>query len=222
MLAAITPRTKLAFIATPNNPTGTMTTRQELDGWFERVPDHVLTVIDQAYFEYVEDPDYPDAIADYARSGRRVLVLRTFSKIYGLASLRVGYGVAPEPLITAIGKVRRAFDVTSAAQEAALASLVDEAEVARRRVANRQSMTALEDTLRRNGFDPVTPAVANFFFVDTGEDARELNEALMHRGVIVRPMGPFGAPQALRITAGTLDEIAFLAEQLAHVAPARA
>jgi histidinol-phosphate aminotransferase len=222
MLAAITPRTKLAFIATPNNPTGTMTTKQELDGWFERVPDHVLTVIDQAYFEYVEDPDYPDAIADYARSGRRVLVLRTFSKIYGLASLRVGYGVAPEPLITAIGKVRRAFDVTSAAQEAALASLVDEAEVARRRAANRQSMTALEDALRRNGFDPVTPAVANFFFVDTGEDARELNEALLHRGVIVRPMGPFGAPQALRITAGTLDEIGFLAEQLTHVAPARA
>jgi len=222
MLAAITPRTKLAFIATPNNPTGTMTTRQELDGWFERVPDHVLTVIDQAYFEYVDDPDYPDAIAEYARSGRQVLVLRTFSKIYGLAALRVGYGVGPEPMITAISKVRRAFDVTSAAQEAALASLADESEVVRRRAANRESMTALEETLRRNGFSPVGPAVANFLFVDTGEDARALNEALMRRGVIVRPMGPFGAPHALRITAGTLDEIAFFAAQLPQVVPAPA
>src|SRR5262249_463119 len=206
MLAAITPRTKLAFVATPNNPTGTMTTRQELDGWFERVPGHVLTVVDQAYFEYVEDPDYPDAIAEYARSGKQILVLRTFSKIYGLAALRVGYGIGPEPVITAIGKVRRAFDVTSAAQEAALASLEDAAEVTRRRAANRESMTALEEALRRSGFDPVMPAAANFVFVDTGEDARVLNDALLRRGVIVRPMGPFGAPHALRITAGTLDE----------------
>jgi histidinol-phosphate aminotransferase len=221
MLEAITPRTKLAFIATPNNPTGTMTTRAELDAWFERVPEHVLTVVDQAYFEYVDDPDYPDAIAEYARTGRQILVLRTFSKIYGLAALRVGYGVGPEPVITAIGKVRRAFDVTSAAQEAALASLADEPEVVRRRAANRESMMALEETLRRNGFDPVSPAVANFFFVDTGEDARALNEALLHRGVILRPMGPFGAPHALRVTAGTLDEIAFLAEQLPAVVPSR-
>jgi histidinol-phosphate aminotransferase len=217
MLEAITPRTKLAFIATPNNPTGTMTTRAELDGWFTCVPDHVLTVIDQAYLEYVEDPEYPDAIAEYARAGRRVLVLRTFSKIYGLAGLRVGYGVGPEPVVTAIGKVRRAFDVTSAAQEAALASLDDEAELAGRRASNRDAMVALENALRRHGLDPVTPAVANFLFVETGEDATELNTALLHRGVIVRPMGPFGAPRALRITAGTLDEIAFLSEQLEAV-----
>ncbi len=222
MLAAVTPRTKLAFIATPNNPTGTMTTRAELDEWFERVPEHVLTVVDQAYFEYVADPDYPDAIAEYARTGRRILVLRTFSKIYGLAGLRVGYGVGPEPVITAIGKVRRAFDVTSAAQEAALVSLDDTAELARRRAGNREAMAVLEDTLRRHGFDPVTPAVANFFFVETGEDVVELNAALLRRGVIVRPMGPFGAPGALRITAGTLDEIAFLSEQLREVVPARA
>ena len=222
MLEAVTPRTKLAFVATPNNPTGTMPARAELDGWFERVPEHVLTVVDQAYFEYVEDPDYPDTVAEYARAGRRILVLRTFSKIYGLAGLRVGYGVGPEPVITAIGKVRRAFDVTSAAQEAAIVSLDDTAELARRRAGNREAMAALEDTLRRHGFDPVTPAVANFFFVETGEDVAELNDALLRRGVIVRPMGPFGAPRALRITAGTLDEIAFLSEQLQAVMPARA
>lgn len=214
MLAAITPRTKLAFIATPNNPTGTMTTRAELEDWFARVPDHVLTVIDQAYFEYIEDPDYPDAVAEFARSGRRVLVLRTFSKIYGLAGSRIGYGVGPEPVVTAIGKVRRAFDVTSAAQEAALVSLDDTAELVRRRAANREAMVALEEALRRHGLDPVTPTVANFLFVETGEDAHALNDALLQRGVIVRPMGPFGAPGALRITAGTLDEIAFLSEQL--------
>jgi histidinol-phosphate aminotransferase len=219
MLAAVTPRTKLAFIATPNNPTGTMTTREELDHWFEHVPDHVLTVVDQAYFEYVEDPDYPDAIAEYARAGRQVLVLRTFSKIYGLAAMRAGYGVGPAPVIAAIGKVRRAFDVTSPAQEAALVSVGDEAELARRRAMNDESMAALAAALRGAGLEPV-PGVANFLFVETGEDAAVLNEALLHRGVIVRPMGPFGAPEALRITAGTLDEIAFLAEQLAQIVPA--
>jgi histidinol-phosphate aminotransferase len=221
LLDAITPRTKLAFIATPNNPTGTMTTRDELDSWFARVPDHVLTVVDQAYFEYIEDPDYPDAIAEYAKAGHRVLVLRTFSKIYGLAGMRVGYGVGPEPVVTAIGKVRRAFDVSSAAQAAALASLDDPAELERRRGDNRLAMAALEDALRSHGLDPVTPAVANFLFVETGDDAQALNDALLRRGVIVRPMGPFGAPGALRITAGTPAEIAFFAEQLAHVAPAR-
>jgi histidinol-phosphate aminotransferase len=222
MLGAITPRTKLAFIATPNNPTGTMTSRAELDAWFERVPDHVLTVVDQAYLEYIDDPDYPDVIAQHARAGRQVLVLRTFSKIYGLAALRVGYGVGPEPVITAIGKVRRAFDVTSVAQEAALASLGDTVELERRRATNREAMAALEAALREHGFDPVTPAVANFLFVETGGDARVLGDALLRRGVIVRPMGPFGAPGALRITAGTPEEIDFFADALEAVAAARA
>ena len=95
LLDAIGPRTKLVYVATPNNPTGTMTTRTELDAYFERVPEHVLTVLDQAYFEYIDHSDYPDGIEEYAKAGRRVLVLRTFSKIYGLAGLRVGYGVGP-------------------------------------------------------------------------------------------------------------------------------
>lgn len=216
LLAAITPRTKLVFIAAPNNPTGTTNSRAELDVYFERVPPHVLTVLDQAYFEYVEDPGYPDAIAEYFDAGRRVLVLRTFSKIFGLAGLRVGYGIGPEEVITAIGKVRRAFDVTSAGQEAALASLRGADEVERRRVANRDAMKLLHDVLREHRLEPAGPAVANFLFVRV-DDAVVANEALLRRGVIVRPLGSFGAPDALRITAGTPDEIAVLGEALAEM-----
>jgi histidinol-phosphate aminotransferase len=220
ILDAIGPRTKLVFLANPNNPTGTMNTRAELDAYFERVPGHVLTVLDQAYFEYIAEPDYPDGITEYAQRGCSVLVLRTFSKIYGLAGLRVGYGVGPERVIGAIGKVRRAFDVASAGQEAALASLDDAPEVERRRRVNREAMEVLERVLRSHGFDPVGPAVANFLFVDVG-DAAALNTALLHRGVIVRPMAAFGAPGALRITSGTLEEIEFLSGVLEAVVSAR-
>jgi histidinol-phosphate aminotransferase len=213
LLAAITPRTKLVFIAAPNNPTGTTNSRAELDGYFERVPPHVLTVIDQAYLEYLEAPDYPDAIVEYFQRGHRVLVLRTFSKIFGLAGLRVGYGIGPADVITAIGKVRRAFDVTTAGQEAALASLNDAGEIARRRAANRTSMALLHDVLREHRLEPAGPAVANFAFVRVA-DADALNDALLRQGVIVRPLASFGAPHALRITAGTPDEIAFLGEAL--------
>jgi histidinol-phosphate aminotransferase len=216
LLEAITPRTKLVFVATPNNPTGTMTGRADLDAFFARVPEHVLTVVDQAYLEYIDDPDYPDAIEEYAKAGHRVLVLRTFSKIYGLAGLRVGYGVGPADVVTAIGKVRRAFDVGTPAQEAALASLGDMGELASRRTVNREAMSALEAVLRAEGLDPAGPAVANFLFVEVG-DAAALAERLLHQGVIVRPMGPFGAPGALRITAGTPDEISFFAEALRTV-----
>jgi histidinol-phosphate aminotransferase len=216
---AITPRTKLVFISAPNNPTGTTNSRAELDRYFDAVPAHVLTVVDQAYFEYIEDPDYPDVIEVYAKAGHRVLVLRTFSKIYGLAGLRVGYGVGPAEIIAAIGKVRRAFDVTSSGQEAALASLGEDEEVARRRTANREARALLVETLGRERFEPVEPAVANFVFVEV-DDAPALNDALLRRGVIVRPMGPFGAPNALRITVGTPDEIAYLGEALATVVSA--
>ncbi len=213
ILASITPRTKLVFIAAPNNPTGTTSSRAELEAYFAEVPRHVLTVLDQAYFEYIEDPDYPDAIEEFAKAGHNVLVLRTFSKIFGLAGLRVGYGIGSEEVITAIGKVRRAFDVTSVSQEAALASYADADEIARRRTANRDAMASLERVLRDQGLEPTGPAVANFLFVRVG-DALAVNDALLREGVIVRPMGAFGAPDALRITAGTPDEIAFLEQAL--------
>jgi len=214
LLAAVTSRTKLAFVPTVNNPTGTMTRREDLLRFLDAVPEHVLTVIDEAYFQYVEDPSFPDAIEEAAKRGRNVLALRTFSKIFGLAGLRIGYGVGPAGVVSAMRKVQRAFDVTTPAQEAALASLDDDAELERRRAVNRDAMAALEAVLREHGFDPISPAVGNFLFVDVGEDAAALYQRLLRRGVIVRPMGSFGAPSALRITAGTPEEIAFLAEQL--------
>lgn len=216
LLAEVTPRTKLVYICLPNNPTGTMNSRAELDAYFERVPEHVLTVIDQAYFEYVTEPDYPDTIEEYAKTGHRVLVLRTFSKIYGLAGLRVGYGVGPASVIAEVNKVRLAFDVSTAAQEAALASLDAPDELGRRRALNAEGRGELEGILRAHGFEPV-PSVGNFVYVQVGEEAAALNQALLRQGVIVRPMGAFGDPTALRITVGTPDENAFFAEALAAV-----
>ena len=217
LLDAVGPRTKLVYVATPNNPTGTMTTRAQLDSYFERVPEHVLTVIDQAYFEYIDHPDYPDAVEEYAKAGRRALVLRTFSKIYGLAGLRVGYGVGPADVIEAIGKTRRAFDVNTQAQVAALASMDQYDEVAERRRLTREGRESMERMLRAHGLEPAGPAVANFLFVGVGDDALPLFEALLRQGAIVRPMGAFGAPWALRITIGTPDENAFFADALASV-----
>jgi histidinol-phosphate aminotransferase len=219
MLDAVGLRTKIVYVCLPNNPTGTTNTKAELDAYFERVPEHVLTVIDQAYLEYIEDPDYPDGVDAYLKQGRRVVVLRTFSKIYGLAGLRIGYALAPAPVVTAIGKVRRAFDITTPAQEAALASLDSPAELERRRKANDEGRPQLEAILREHGLDPVGPAVANFLFTEIGDDSRPFFERLLREGVIVRPTHGFGAPGAIRITVGTEDEHRFLADALARVGP---
>jgi len=216
ILAAIGPRTSIVYVCHPNNPTGTMNTRAELDGFLDAVPEHVLVVVDQAYLEYVVDPDYPDAIEEYFKAGRPIAVLRTFSKIYGLAGLRVGYMVAPEEVVRNANKVRRAFDVSSAAQSAALASLDDTAELARRRAANAEAIGELADLLRSQGLTPAGPAVANFLYVDTGSDCRPLFEALLAEGVIVRPLHGFGAPTAIRVTCGTEDENRFFADALAR------
>jgi histidinol-phosphate aminotransferase len=223
ILATITDRTKLVFVCHPNNPTGTMNTREELDGYFDRVPDNVVTVLDQAYFEYVDDPGYADGIEEYVKTGRRVVVLRTFSKIFGLAGLRVGYGVGPAALVQAIGKVRRAFDITSPAQVAALASLSApgaEAELELRRRLNAEGRPAIEGALRKHGFDPVGPPVANFVFAEVGEDSRPLFELLLREGVIVRPTHGFGAPGAIRVTVGTPEENAIFFEALGRVTSA--
>src|SRR6185437_6600392 len=145
--------TKLVYVCHPNNPTGTANGRAELLSFFDRVPDHVLVVLDQAYFEYIDDPDYADGIADLFAQGRRVVVLRTFSKIYGLAGLRIGYGVAPADVVAATGKVRRAFDVPTTAQAAALASIDDDAEIARRRAENARGRAQLAAVLREHGLE---------------------------------------------------------------------
>jgi len=218
MLEAIGPRTKLVYVCHPNNPTGTINTRAELDAFLEAVPGHVLVVVDQAYREYVDDPGYPDAIDEYYKAGRPIAVLRTFSKIYGLAGLRVGYMVARPEVVTAANKVKRPFDVSSAAQEAALASLAgSDAEIDRRLRVNADGMVALAGALRDNGLEPVLPAFANFLFAETGGDCRPLFEGLLAGGVIVRPLHGFGAPEAIRVTCGTPDENAFFAAALARV-----
>jgi histidinol-phosphate aminotransferase len=206
LLDAVTTRTKIVYVCHPNNPTGTMNTTDELDAFFDRVPAHVLTVVDQAYFEYIDRPDYPDAIERYVAAGKSVAVLRTFSKIYGLAGQRVGYAVAPRSVCAAMAKVRRPFDVTSPAQAAAVASIGDEAELARRRAANASGLERLEGILREHGLDPV-PSVANFLFADSGGDAGALFERLLREGVIVRPCGGFGSTTAIRVSVGTPEEL---------------
>ena len=148
LLAAITPKTKIVYVCQPNNPTGTASTRAELDRFMAALPAHVIAVIDQAYFEYIDDPDYGDAVEEYLKPGRPVVVLRTFSKIYGLAGLRVGYAVGPSDVIAAMSKVRRPFDITTTAQLAAVASLDDDAELARRRAINAAGMARLDEIVR--------------------------------------------------------------------------
>jgi histidinol-phosphate aminotransferase len=216
LLDAVTPRTKLVYICHPNNPTGTMNTADELDAYFDAVPEHVMTVVDQAYFEYIERSDYPDAVERYLKNGRRVVVLRTFSKIYGLAGLRVGYAVGPSGVCASLAKVRRPFDLTTPAQVAALASIDGEAEIGRRRAVNTAGLARLESLLREHGLEPV-PSVGNFLYVDTGNDAGELFERLLREGIIVRPLAGFGSPTAIRISVGTPEELDVLAEVLGRV-----
>ena len=216
MLAEVGPRTKLVYVCHPNNPTGTTNGRAELLAFVGALPPHVLAVVDQAYFEYIDDPDYADGIQELFKEGRRVVVLRTFSKIYGLAGLRVGYGIAPADVVKATSKVRRAFDVDAIAQAAAAASLGDEAELGRRRALNAAGREELAATLRAHGLEPVGPALGNFLFVDVGDGAA-LFDRLLRQGVIVRPLAGFGAPEAIRVTVGTPDENAFFGACLGQV-----
>jgi histidinol-phosphate aminotransferase len=216
LLAAVTARTKLVYICHPNNPTGTMNTADELDAYFDAVPDHVLTVVDQAYFEYIDHPDYPDAVERYLRRGRRVVVLRTFSKIYGLAGLRIGYAVGPADVCTTVAKVRRPFDLTTPAQVAALASIDGADELARRRAVNTTGLALLGEAVRANGLEAV-PSVGNFIYVDIGTDANVLFEQLLREGVIVRPLAGFGSPTAIRVSVGTPDEIGIFTDALGRI-----
>jgi histidinol-phosphate aminotransferase len=221
LLAAVSERTKIAYLCNPNNPTGTMIARADVDAWFERVPAHVLTVLDEAYHEYVGAPDYPDGIEEHFKAGRRVLVLRTFSKIFGLAGLRVGYGIGPGDVVGGVKKVRNAFDINQTAQDAALASLDAEEEITRRRALTAEGRAQLVEACERLGLPVAAPPVANFVFAEVGGDARPVFDALLHEGVIVRPLAPFGAPAAIRVTVGTAEENEVFAAALQRVvAPA--
>jgi histidinol-phosphate aminotransferase len=213
--AAVTSRTRLLFVATPNNPTGLPIPTADLIELVRRLPEHVLPVIDEAYFDYLDPDDRFDAITDLLRAGDDVLALRTFSKLYGLAGLRVGYGVGPAAVISAIRKVQRGYDVGALAQVAALASLADEGEVVERRAANREAMGALVALLRARGLEPLAGSATNFVLADVGRDADEAAQALLRHGVSVQSGVPFGAPTSLRIGAGSAADLALLDSALA-------
>ena len=199
-----------------------MVSRAQLDAYFARVPEHVLTVLDEAYFEFVDADDYPDGIKEYfTRENRRVLCLRTFSKMFGLAGLRVGYGVGPDDVVAAIRKVRNAFDLNEMSQAAALASLGHDAEVERRRRVTAEGRDQLLEICAGLPVRVATPAVANFLYVDIGAEVAPLFDALLREGVIVRPLTPFGAPTAIRVTVGTAEENVLFGEAFGRVlAPA--
>ena len=201
---AVTPLTKLVFIANPNNPTATMVTADEVERFMARVPDRTIVVFDEAYVEFAQGPDFPDSLG-YMKQGRKVVVLRTFSKAASLAGLRVGYGVADPDAVALLNRIRPPFNVNSLAQAAALAALDDEPhilECVRLIDAGRQF---LYDEFKALGLKYV-PSRANFILVDVGRSAAEIYQKLLREGVIVRPMTSFGMETALRITVGTPQE----------------
>jgi len=208
---AITKKTKIVFLANPNNPTGTIYTKDEFGALMAKVPKRVLVVVDEAYFEFVDSPDFPNGL-DYFEDGGNVAVLRTFSKIYGLAGLRVGYGVMPPGLIGAIDRVREPFNVNSMAQIAAYASLRDREEIARRRRFTIEARTAVCDVLDELELEYAKPQ-GNFIFVKV-DDGRKAFEQLLGQGVIVRA---FGDAPFVRITLGDAAENARLIDALRAV-----
>ncbi len=216
MLAAITDRTRLVYFSNPDNPTGTMVARKALDDYFQRVPDHVLTILDEAYFEYVSDPEYPNGL-DYLRSGKRVAVLRTFSKIYALAGLRVGYGFFAPELAALVHRVRLPFNVTSVAQAGAQASLEDLEQVTRSRRLNEEALQVLVTELPKLGIT-LTPTWANFVLARFPGSAVDAARDLEKVGVIIRPLTSFGLPpEYARISGGTQAELTRLIDSLRRV-----
>jgi len=221
MAQAITPRTKLVYIANPHNPTGAMNTTDELDAFLAQVPEHVLVILDEAYYEYALRADYPDSLT-YARAGRNVLVMRTFSKIYALAGLRIGYGICMRPeVMQALNQVREPFNVANLAQWAAIASLRDPQQIPRSREVNEAGKAYLYAAFERLGL-PYVPTQSNFILVDTLQPCKDVFRLLLSKGVIVRTGDPFGYPTKIRVTIGTPEENTRFIEALESVLSALA
>jgi histidinol-phosphate aminotransferase len=204
MARAITPMTKIVFIANPNNPSATIVTEDEVAHFMSRIPERTIVVFDEAYLEFAQGPDFPDTLA-YIAQGRKVVVLRTFSKAASLAGLRVGYGVTDVDAIALMNRIRQPFNVNALAQVAALAALDDEShtlECVRMIEAGRHY---LYDEFNTLGVKYV-PSRANFILVDVGRSASDIYQRLLKDGVIVRPLTPFGMESALRVTVGTPQE----------------
>ena len=200
MLKAVTPQTRIVFIANPNNPTGTIVTPEAIERFMDDVPDTTVVCFDEAYIELLPDDAKPDCLR-YVREGRNVVVLRTFSKVYGLAGLRIGYAVAPEECMALLNRVRQPFNANAMALAAAEAALGDEAHVERTRRKVREGLAFLEKELARAAI-PFVPAVTNFMLVEVGEGRKIFGE-LQTKGVIVRPMDGYGLPNHVRVTVGT-------------------
>ena len=200
MADAVTSKTRMLFIANPNNPTGTISRRDEFDRLMDRLPDGILVVVDEAYSEYVTDPEYVDSTKHF-RDGRDILILRTFSKIYGLADLRIGYGIARGDIISEMNKLRPPFNTSSIAQNAALYALKDEEHIRYSREINEQGKRYLYRELDSIGLKYV-PTEANFIYILLGQDSNILYNELLRQGVIVRSVGP----KEIRVTIGLPKE----------------
>lgn len=204
MIAQLTDKTKLIFIANPNNPTGTMITHDDVQRLVDKMPERCILVMDEAYYEYVDNPDYPRAL-EWVKQGRNVIVLRTFSKIYALAGLRVGYGVATPELISYIERVREPFNVNSVAMVGAIASLDDPAQVERSKSLNDAGKAYLYKEFDRMGL-PYSPTQANFVWVDVKKDSVKVFKDMLQKGVIIRTGDIFGASTHIRVTIGTEEQ----------------
>ncbi len=200
MADAITDRTRLLFICNPNNPTGTMATKTEVAALMARVPEHVVVVFDEAYYEYVRHREFPASL-DYVKAELHAVVLRTFSKIYGLAGLRIGYGFTQAEITNDLNQNAQPFNATSMAQRAALAALNDEAHVTASRALNHAEMDKVRTGLQRLGFEAL-PSETNFLYFDVGRDGREVFNALLREGIIVRHI----EGRMLRVTIGLPEE----------------
>lgn len=200
MLEVVNTSTKLVYLCNPNNPTGTYVSQAELDQFVAALPASVLLIIDEAYGEYATNEDYPDGLR-YVREGRNIIVLRTFSKIYGLAALRIGYGLCTSDLAALVQRVSEPFNVNLLAQKAATAALDDTTHVERSRLNNTEGMLYLTRALDAMGLSWV-PSQANFLLIDTGQDCRTVFERLLSKGVIVRTGDVYGYPHHIRVTVG--------------------
>ncbi|RKU23368.1 histidinol-phosphate transaminase [Candidatus Poribacteria bacterium] len=204
MAAAITDKTKVIFVANPNNPTGTMVTADETAAFIEQVPENVLVVFDEAYYEYVARSDYPQTLP-YVLEGRNFIITRTFSKIYGLAGLRIGYGIAPPTLVETLNRVRQPFNCSLVGQAAARAALKDTDHVTKSQKSN-----AVGKTFLYKAFDDMRLGYirteGNFIMLHVEPSGAEITDALLKQGVIVRPMAGYGYPNTVRVTIGTQQE----------------
>jgi histidinol-phosphate aminotransferase len=218
MLAAITPRTRQVFIANPNNPTGTLVGQAEIDAFMAKVPDHVVVIFDEAYYEFLDNA--PDVLK-YVREGRNVVVMRTFSKIQGLAALRIGYGLAPAKLADVLQKTRQPFNANAIAQAGAVAGIADEDHMRKTRELTNEGRDYFQSEFAAMGLEFV-PSYANFVLVRVG-DGDGVFKALLKTGVIVRAMRSYKLPEWIRVSVGTMDQNRrFIAELRKLLVPAPA